>query len=191
MDQHDVAVPTLLPAQIPRLLSSSNGSYSFPPHTPGQGPPRLGWLPCHQQQQQQADQLQQIKQQIGSKKSTSSSRRSIPTASRDANSSSSSNTGSRSPVDIACRVIGGVGLGAGVGGLVSSALSSHQDPGLGCLIEELEQLCVPASRAANLLIICNQDLQASSRQMHTTTCSAHVLLPHFSDGPCRHTCKAY
>eukprot|EP00882_Tetradesmus_deserticola_P020971 GHRQ01022664.1.p2 GENE.GHRQ01022664.1~~GHRQ01022664.1.p2 ORF type:complete len:191 (+),score=53.36 GHRQ01022664.1:424-996(+) len=121
MDQHDVAVPTLLPPQIPRLFSSSNGTYSFPPSSPGQGPPRLGWLPCQQQQQQQADQLQQVRQQIRSKTSTSSSRRSIPTASRDVNSSSSSGLGGRSPVDVACRVASGagvgVGIGAGVGGL--------------------------------------------------------------------------
>jgi hypothetical protein len=125
MDQQDVAVPTLLPPQIPKLFSSSTGSYSFPPPSPGQGPPRLGWLPGHQQQQQQADQLQQVRQQIRSKPSTSSSRRRIPTASRDANSSSSSSHSSRSPVDIAWRAIGGAGIGAGAGGLVSIAASSQ------------------------------------------------------------------
>lgn len=124
MDQQDVAVPTLLPPQIPKIFSSNNGSYSFPPPSPGQGPPRQGWLPCQQQQQQQADHLQQVRQQIRSKPSTGSSRRSIPTASRDANSSSSSSRSSRAPMDIAWRAIGGAGIGAGAGGLVSVAVSS-------------------------------------------------------------------
>lgn len=111
-----MAVPTLLPPQLPSFFTRSYSSYTYSPPNPGQGPPRLAWLPF---QQQQRDQLQEVRQQIRNKPGTGGSTRRIPTASGNTSSSSSYRHISRSPVDIAFRAIGGAGIGAGAGGLVS------------------------------------------------------------------------
>ena len=121
--EHDVALPTLIPPQLPALLFSSRRSYSCRPPGP-ERPPSLGWLPVRQEQQQQqpqAQQMQQLRQQIDSKNSTSSNRRITPTASGDktSNAFTSCKPSVRSPVNILFKAAGGASIGAGVGGIVS------------------------------------------------------------------------
>eukprot|EP00878_Enallax_costatus_P016039 GHUV01016815.1.p1 GENE.GHUV01016815.1~~GHUV01016815.1.p1 ORF type:complete len:526 (+),score=156.68 GHUV01016815.1:200-1777(+) len=115
--EHDVAVPTLIPPQLPALLFGSRRSYSCRPPGP-ERPPGLGWLPVRQEQQQQQpqpQQMQQLRQQINNKNSTSSNRRITPTASGDKGSNGS--TSCRPAVDILFKAIGGTGIGAGAGGI--------------------------------------------------------------------------
>lgn len=120
--EHDAAVPTLIPPQLPALIFSNSESYSCAPRGPRQ--PHLSWLPVRQQQQQQpeqADQLTHVRQQISRVKGTSNGKRLTPTASGNivGSSAGSSRPVGRSPADILFGAVKGAGIGAGVGGIVS------------------------------------------------------------------------